>query len=387
MGATISHAIREGILQAMEMRYHEAEKPRTLKISSKGIPDFNGNQESWTKWKQSALNTFIAAGYKEVLETFEYAVRNQVDNEIVYTLLATATIDGNARHVVARFDDIKDGFLAWQALTVLYDGESRLLSTAKRLRAKLTMTCLCTTGSSDRYIDVFLSTYRDLQSHDGHMTEAEATGLFLDNIHDPDYNAWKTAIKIHQNLSLDNHVLQFRERSDDINSTRTNKKRLTQHIRRLSSTRRRGSGYDSDDSTQPLAKRVRCQQQLGTRPRRTEKLDIELTPEGLITMSKHKWFDVLDKAERDFVTAYNAKVKHNEPVTDVGSVPAKLNLIKARRLPPPLPNPTDREDKHMPTDVEAPSTDDDDEALPVPAGQKRIRFNIPRVQPRANSNK
>jgi len=104
-------------------------------------------------------------------------------------------------------------------------------------------------------------------------------------------------------------------------------------------------------------------------------------------MSKHKWFEVLDKAKHDFVTACNAKVKHNKPVTDVGSVPAKFDLIKARRLPPPLPNPTDREDEHMPADVEAPSTDDDNEALPVPAGQKRIRFNIPRVQPRANSNK
>jgi len=53
----------------MERPYHEAEKPRTLKISSKGIPDFNGNQESRTKWKQNALNAFIAAGHKEVLES------------------------------------------------------------------------------------------------------------------------------------------------------------------------------------------------------------------------------------------------------------------------------------------------------------------------------
>jgi len=87
------------------------------------------------------------------------------------------------------------------------------------------------------------------------------------------------------------------------------------------------------------------------------------------------------------VKAHNAKVKHNEPVTDAGAALAKFNLIKVQRLPPPLPNLTDREDKHMPTNVEAPFTDDDDEDLPVPAGQKCICFNIPRTQSRANSNK
>ena len=79
------------------------------------------------------------------------------------------------------------------------------------------------------------------------MSEPEAIQLFLDNIYDTDYDAWKTAIKLHKDLSLDDHVLQFRERADDINSNRNSKRKLKQHIRRMSSKRSKtGSTYHSD---------------------------------------------------------------------------------------------------------------------------------------------
>jgi len=38
----------------------------------------------------------------------------------------------------------------------------------------------------------------------------------------------------------------------------------------------------------------------------------------------------------------------------------------------------------MSTDVEATCEDSEDDALPTPNGQKRIRFNIRRVKPQAN---
>ena len=65
MGNTIAKSITSGILAA------KGDSKRTLKISTKGIPDFNGNQDTWMKWKTSALNTFIAGGYKEILECYD----------------------------------------------------------------------------------------------------------------------------------------------------------------------------------------------------------------------------------------------------------------------------------------------------------------------------
>jgi len=75
-----------------------------------GTPNFNGNQESWTKWKQSILNTsaLITAGYKQVLKSFECTGQHQVEIMIVCILVATATIDANAWHIIAKFDDLKD---------------------------------------------------------------------------------------------------------------------------------------------------------------------------------------------------------------------------------------------------------------------------------------
>jgi len=121
----------------------------------------------------------------------------------------------------------------------------------KRLHEKLQATCLYAAGSSDRYLDSFLETYRDLESHGGHTSKPEAVGIFLDNIHNPDYVAWKTALKLNK-LTLDEHVLQFRERADDINSSRTNRKRLRQHIRRLAGKRVTQSP-DSDSEPETAA--------------------------------------------------------------------------------------------------------------------------------------
>jgi len=224
MGNTIAKSITSGILAT------KGDSKRTLKIATKGTPDFNRNQDNWTKWKTSTLTTFIVGGYKEILECYIHSEAHEADNEVVYTLLAGATIDGTARHVVVKHDSTKDGHMAWQEMCYLFDGESRLLTTAKRLHKKLQTTCLYAASNSDHYFDSFLETYHDLESHGGHMSKPEAIGLFLDNIHDPDYYSWKTAIKLHK-LSLDEHVLQFSKRADDINATRTNRKRLRQHIR------------------------------------------------------------------------------------------------------------------------------------------------------------
>jgi len=94
MGNTLASAIANGLSDAMSW---QTDRSRTLKIATKhGVP------EHWTKWKTSALNTLIAGGYREVIHDPCHAYSHDTDNEIVYTLLAAATIDGFARHVVAK---------------------------------------------------------------------------------------------------------------------------------------------------------------------------------------------------------------------------------------------------------------------------------------------
>jgi len=357
MGNTIAKSITSGILAA------KGDSKRTLKISTKGIPDFNGNQDTWTKWKTSALNTFIAGGYKEILECYVHSADHETDNEVVYTLLAGATINGTARHVVAKHDSTKDGHMAWQELCYLFDGESRLLTTAKRLREKLQTTCLYAASNSDRYLDSFLETYRDLESHGGHMSEPEAIGLFLDNIHDPDYYSWKTAIKLHK-LSLDEHVLQFRERADDINATRTNRKRLRQHIRRLAG-KHVTSSPDSDSETETTApKKVRRQ-----KVRRNGVKESKLTEKGLVSIPAKEWYDDLDETERDYIQAYNAKVKHNKSTIDL-TPPTKLKLV--RRNGTKVATKLIEDEKKG----EDESSDSETEETTLKTDRKKIRFNL-----------
>jgi len=185
----------------------------------------------------------------------------------------------------------------------------------------------------------------------------------LDNIHDPDYYSWKTAIKLHK-LSLDEHVLQFRERADNINATRTNRKRLRQHIRRLAG-KRVTTSPDSDSETETTApKKVRRQ-----KVRCNGVKEIKLTDKGLVSIPAKEWYDDLDEAERDYIQAYNAKVKHNESTIDL-TPPTKLKLVRrngAKVATKPIEEEKKGEDE---------SSDSETEETTLKTDRKKIRFNL-----------
>jgi len=329
MGNTLASAIANGLSDAIS---RQTDRPRTLKIATKCIPDFDGLPEHWTKWKTSALNTLIAGGYREVIHDPCHAYSHDTDNEIVYTLLAAATIDGFARHIVAKYDDEKDGYAAWRALVTLFDGKSRMISTAKRLRDKLCTICLYTDSSPDRYIDVFLATYRNLTSHDGHMEEPEAINLFLNNFHDEDYTAWKTAIRLHKDLDLHEHIHEFRERADSITTARGAKKKLSPHLRHLkrSYTMDTANSSDSSVDTSP-SKRVRRRKHKARRNHAPTSGFLQVTPNqsGTITIETADWRNRLTPEDRTFVQAYNAKVKHGESTESLGT-PTSFTILKPR---------------------------------------------------------
>ena len=230
-------------------------------------------------------------------------------------------------------------------------------------------------------IDVFIETYRDLESHDGHMTEPEAINLFLDNIHDPDYSSWITAIKLHKDMTLDDHVLQFRERADDINISRTSKRKLKQHIRRLSSKRTKTDSDTSDDDATTAHFRTRRQNKstASIRTRRTTPLEITPRPSGLLSLGRQEWHDVCTEEDRILIQEYNAKVKHNEP-TDTMQIPSTLHLVRPRRTPNTKHPPQDIEESTQPVSESSNSSSSSDDPssrkVKTPVTRKKIRFNL-----------
>jgi len=191
------------------------------------------------------------------------------------------------------------------------------------------------------------------------MSEPEAIGLFLDNIHDPDHYSWKTAIKLHK-LSLDEHVLQFHEGADDINATRTNRKRLRQHIRRLAGKRVTPSPNSDSETETTAPKKVR---------RQKVRRNGELTDKGLVSIPAKEWYDDLDEAEHDYIQAYNAKVKHNESTVDL-TRPTKLKLVHrngTKLATKPIKDEKKGEDE---------SSDLETEETTLKTDRKKIRFNL-----------
>jgi len=53
---------------------------------------------------------------------------------------------------------------------------------------------------------------------------------------------------------------------------------------------------------------------------------IKLTDKGLVLIPAKEWYGNLEEAERGYIQAYNAKVKHNESTIDL-TPPTKLKLI------------------------------------------------------------
>jgi len=80
---------------------------------------------------------------------------------------------------------------------------------------------------------------------------------------------------------------------------------------------------DSDSETETTApKKVRHQ-----KVRRNGIKEIKLTEKGLVSIPAKEWYDDLDETERDYIQAYNAKVKHNESTIDL-TPPTKLKLVR-----------------------------------------------------------
>jgi hypothetical protein len=94
-----------------------------------------------------------------VLEDTVYTVANKHLNKVVYSQLATATVEGVAYHLVSKHEDTENGYAARKSLVDWYDGDMIQNKTAKNLRNKLENLGLHTGVSASKYINKFFTCF------------------------------------------------------------------------------------------------------------------------------------------------------------------------------------------------------------------------------------
>ena len=162
-------------------------KRSNVKLQAQNVSDFNGSALKWHTWKKKTRAAIGTAGMLRVIDDREYSKKNHVDNETVFHLLQVATSDGNAAHLVDKFEEERDGFSAFEELTQWYEGDQLTTETAEDVRAKLDRTKLSTKNTASDYINDFLQYTKQLDELEESYTSSKTVNIFLTQIHDPDY--------------------------------------------------------------------------------------------------------------------------------------------------------------------------------------------------------
>ena len=171
----------------------------------------------------------MATGYYTVIKGKERTHKRWLDkNEVVYALLADATIEGSAHWLIYKYEDEMDGRGAWKELTDWYDGQSVQTDVATGLRTKMKNTVLVPGMEINKFANVFMKAYNELKRIPGQaMSEEEAKNLFLENVQDPDYK--NTVEFLRSNLddrTLRELIKELRRKSMEMARTKESIKRV-----------------------------------------------------------------------------------------------------------------------------------------------------------------
>ena len=123
-----------------------------MKLQAQQVPIFNGNPLTWHTWKKKTRAAVGTAEMLAILDDDNHAKRNPVDNETIYHLLQVATSDGNAAHLVDKYEEQKEAFSKLQAW---YEGDELTTETAEDVRSKLDKLTLSTRITGSEYINNF----------------------------------------------------------------------------------------------------------------------------------------------------------------------------------------------------------------------------------------
>jgi hypothetical protein len=287
-----------------------------LKLEAQKIKDFGGAHDDWAKWKSRTECAFSGSGYERVLEDSGYATSNIRLNKVVYSQLASATVDGVAYHLVQKFETTKDGHAAWKNMCEWYDGEAVKSETAVGLRNKIEGLQLTQSSSGSDYVNKFLAWHRDLEKIQGEgMSASHAVSVFLRNITDPDY-ATTVTFCLNSDAPLDSCINAIRKQEREIQQKKQARYRLKAVLRRYKS-----KSEDSDDEDATPTKKARRVEVVT--PEKADKAEnskfegeLDTTGKGLLRFKTDCW-NKMEDTDKEFVREYNAAVKHGEPTEKV----------------------------------------------------------------------
>ena len=182
---------------------------RDAKLEAQKIKAFSGNYMDWKLWKKQTKAAFGTTRLTGILDNADSAAKHQAENELVFLHLQVAIAEGHAAHLVDQFEATLDGYLAWQALTEWYDGDTVRHKLAEELRQALENLRLQSTTSASDYINKFKLYTNQLSVIPGEsMPTSTLILLLLWNIQDDSY---KNLIKqLHyNNAGLDECINQI----------------------------------------------------------------------------------------------------------------------------------------------------------------------------------
>lgn len=292
-----------------------------LKLEAQKVKDFTGMHEDWQKWKNRTNCAFSGSGYAKILTDEEYATKHKRLNNVVYSQLAAATVDGTAYHLVTKYETTMDGHKAWKHLCEWYDGDQVKHETAEMLRAKIESLKLHSGITADEYLNKFLNWYRDLERIPGEAyTPSHAKWLFLKNITDPEYKATVAFCK-NTNANLDACISAVRKLERDLQQEKFERRQMRGTVRRWKSNTGDNS-EDEEDTAPPEPKRRRTSKTRRVSSTQSDsentKFEGELktTEKGLLRFQGDCWRK-MDDNEKEFVRDYNAAIKHGDPIDKV----------------------------------------------------------------------
>lgn len=294
----------------------EMELARSFKLYPPEIQPFSGNTEDWSIWKMNTVTRLGGRGYRKLLFDKEFAHRNQLHNNLLFTLLYEAIAGGNADHI--EFDpELQDGYQYWSDLVHTFEGDpTKTAEVVTDLKNDLRDCKFTERTTAATYINNFKNICKRINDQPTQFGfhPLEVRQLFINNIEDPDYQEFARANSSNfdsDTTALIESLLQYDKilrRQQGKYGTRNNNRCLIPSGRPTNRIRR---AITSD-------------------PSRTGSLPpvLKLTAKGFIQLDFQIWKELSDQ-NRTFVRTYNEAVKLK---TELPSTPSGSTIVEFKTL-------------------------------------------------------
>ena len=262
---------------------NEALKKSNVKLQAQQISSFKGEPIKWHSWRKKTRAAIGTAGMLDVLDDKEYADKNIVDNETIYHLLAVATSDGTAAHLVDKYEDDKDGRAAYQELVAWYEGDELTIETAEDVRSKLDKVNLSTRNTASSYINDFQQYTKQLEDLGESYTTSKTVNIFLSQISDPDY-AQTAESCIENKLNINECIERIRGKERRISREKSQSRRGNLSIRRANMTE------DKEEMNSEM------------------NLEDYKTEKGFYSVPNHVWGQI-SREDREMIKTMNGRIR------------------------------------------------------------------------------